>query len=382
MRHIAFLIPIILVAFWSCTDSEAHEPVFGAELPAINFSVDPTKDTVLKTPGGALISIPAGSLEAGNVTSVSLEVKEAYTSVDMVRGGLQRESGDPLASSGMIYINVTGGQSVSIHKPISVSLPAKDAGSDLMVYKGQAGENALLNWTDPHALNSAPAQQSNEGGKALFQTRCAACHGGKDESTGPPLAWITRRRDRQWLYAFTRNNATLLWRGDGYSCYLFGRYRSAAMPLFKDLSDADLTSLYHYIDNASKDIDSNSVADHKRSFDSCVANDPKCAAVTSHPRALAPTEATSTDSTTAVPEMAVTSFYTFAVEKHGWYSVARKAGSSADPISSADAFPAPSDSTAAHSAFDPIQGCPCWCDESAYRRADSLSRGRPARPKH
>jgi len=378
MRRIAFLFPVFLVAVliavaaWSCNESEAHEPVFGAELPATNFSVNPAKDTVLKTPGGALISIPAGSLEAGDATAVSLEVKEAYTFADMTRGGLMRESGDPLSSNGMLYINVTGGQSVSIHKPLSISLPAKDAGSGLMVYKGEAGENALLNWTDAHPLGGAPAQQSSDAGKALFQTRCASCHNGKDEAAGPPLAWITKRRDRQWLYAFTRNNATLLWRGDGYSCYLFGRYKTA-MPLFKDLSDADLAGLYRYIDNASRAIDSNAVADHKRSFDSCVANDPNCGAVANHPRALATTESTSADTAaSSVQEITATAYYTFTVEKHGWYNVARKAG---EPVAAADGFPAATDSTHA-TALEPFQGCPCWCNESAYRRADSLGRAK------
>jgi len=377
MRTIAFLIPVVLVAVSACNDSEAaHEPVFGGELPATNFVVDPAKDTVLKTPGGALITIPAGALQAGDATTVSLEVKEAYTADDISRGGL-RGNGDTLTSSGIIYVNVTGGQSVSINKPLNISIPAKEAG-DMSVYKGEAGENALLRWADPRPLGSKPGSTSTDAGKELFQSNCASCHGGKSEAAGPPLAWIGSRRDKQWLYAFTRNNATLLWRGDAYTCYLFNRYKTP-MPLFKNLSDADLSNLYRYIDNASRGIDSNSVPDHKRSFDSCVVNDPNCGKVAQRRRAV-PAQEPAADTTAT--EAAVMDYYTFTIDKHGWYNVAHKgsgasgagSGPGSSEMASATSFPEPTNSV---QPGEPLKACPCWCDESAYRRADSLGRAKP-----
>ena len=367
MRLLAFLIPVLLVAAASCNDSDADGPVFGAELPATNFTVDPAKDTVLKTPGGALISISAGSLDAGDATSVTLEVKEAFTQDDMNRGGLLHGSSEANNSAGMIYINVTGGQSVSIHKPLNISIPAKTPGTGMMVYKGQAGDDGLLKFIDARALSNAPAHPATDAGKALFESRCASCHGGKDEVAGPPLAWITSRRDRQWLYTFTRNNALLLWRGDGYSCYLFNRYKTP-MPLFKDLSDADLANLYNYIASASRSVDSNAVINYKRGFDSCVANDANCSAAAQRVARM--------DSVTETPaEANVADYYTFSVDKHGWYNVAGKSGGQpAMP----DVFPAvPADSL--HPVPAPLQACPCWCNESAYRRADSLSREKPGR---
>ena len=368
MRTIAFLIPVLSIAAWSCNDSQANEPVFGAELPATNFTVDPAKDTVLKTPGGVLISISAGSLDAGGATSVTLEVKEALTNDDMNRGGLLHGSSEANSSAGMIYLNVTGGQSVSIHKPLNISIPAKNSGAEMMVYKGVAGDDALLKWTEARALTSAPSSHPpTDAGKALFESRCASCHGGKEEVAGPPLAWITNRRDRQWLYAFTRNNAILLWRGDSYSCYLFNRYKTP-MPLFKDLSDEDLGNLYNYIASASKSVDSSAVIDHKRSFDSCIANDANCSA--------AAQRVAHTDTVTAASptETAGADVYAFTVDKHGWYNVAGKSGS--QPVAAtADAFPAVS-AESLHPVAEPLQACPCWCNESAYRRADSLSHGK------
>jgi mono/diheme cytochrome c family protein len=372
MRLIVLFFTLLLVAAWSCNETEAHEPAFGADLPTSNFVVDPGKDTVLKTAGGALIAISAGTLDAGDAPTVSLEVKEAYTAEEMTRGGLIH-AGDSLNSSGMIYVNVVAGQSVSIHKPLNVSIPAKGTGSDWMVYKGEAGSDALLRWDDAKPLANSPAQAATDAGKTLFQTRCASCHGGKDEVAGPPLAWITRRRHRQWLYAFTRNNAVLLWRGDGYSCYLFNRYKTP-MPLFKDLSDADLSSLYHYIDNASRSVDSNTVTDHKRGYDSCISNDPNCSAVAQRTKAVSTQDGGQTDSTTAPAEAPVANYYTFAIEKHGWYSVAGKPGGA---VATGDAFPAIS-ADSLHPAAESLQACPCWCNEAAYRRADSLGRDKPA----
>jgi len=136
------------------------------------------------------------------------------------------------------------------------------------------------------------------------------------------------------------------------------------MPLFKDLSDTDLVNLYRYVDNASKSVDSNAVVDHKRSFDSCVANDPNCGA--------AARRAARTDTITATPvEAPVLDYYTFTIDKHGWYNVAGKSGNGSVL---ADAFPAVTDSL--RSSAEPLQACPCWCNESAYRRADSLGRAK------
>ncbi len=45
-----------------------------------------------------------------------------------------------------------------------------------------------------------------ESGEAIFQQKCSPCHalGGGDRPTGPDLAGVTERRDRQWLARFIR----------------------------------------------------------------------------------------------------------------------------------------------------------------------------------
>lgn len=384
MRTNSLVFLVLLVALFSCNEPQP-EPTAGNELPSTSLTVYPAKDTVLKTPGGALISIPAGALDAGEAATVVLEVKEAYTPEEMRRGKLIDNShGQALNSLGMIYLNVAPGQSVSIHKPLGVSMPAKYWQKGLMVYKGLFDENAIFRWADARSLEDNPAQGQLDAGKAIFLSSCAACHGLKGEAAGPPLAWITKRRDRQWLQAFTRNNATLLWRGDAYSCYLFNRYKTP-MPSFPELSDADLASLYRYIDMASRSVDSNSVPNGRQVFDSCVRNDPNCGGVATRTSVVASQDPADT---TAASQAAATDYYRFTVEKHGWYSVAGKGGADGATADRTDAGGA-SGSVASGGATDPaagspdsdpsrraeaLQACPCWCNEAAYRQADSLAR--------
>jgi mono/diheme cytochrome c family protein len=395
MRTNLLVFVVLLVALNSCNDPEPVSTV-GNELPGTFFTIYPGMDTVLKTPGGALLTIPAGALDAGDANRVVLEIKEAYTAEDMTRGRLiDHSNGEAFSSVGMIYLNVAPGQSVSIHKPLEVSMPAKMLQKDLMVYKGLVDEGGSFWWADARPLAENPGLQQLEAGKALFQSTCASCHGLRGEAAGPPLAWITRRRDPQWLHAFTRNNATLLWRGDAYSCYLFNRYKTS-MPSFRNLSDADLATLYRYIDNASQAIDSNSVYDGKRGFDSCVRNDPNCGSVAARANRLTaqgPVDTGAMARTVAAgsagsPDKA--DYYRFTIDKHGWYAVARKggpAGGGATASGTADASNAAGPGSANRAAtsdsvrqvvarVEPLQACPCWCDESAYRKADSVGRAK------
>jgi len=51
-----------------------------------------------------------------------------------------------------------------------------------------------------------------EEGENLFRQKCIACHtiAGGDKPTGPDLAGVTERRDRQWLVAFIENPGKLI----------------------------------------------------------------------------------------------------------------------------------------------------------------------------
>src|SRR5579872_3902276 len=116
MRVIAFVILPFLAALCACNGPVNH-PTGGEFLPSTVFTIDAATDTTLKTPGGAVLKIVAGSLEADGGGPVKLEVKEAYTQEDMARGKLFTHSNSQLTSDGAIYIGPGAGQSVLIHKP-------------------------------------------------------------------------------------------------------------------------------------------------------------------------------------------------------------------------------------------------------------------------
>jgi mono/diheme cytochrome c family protein len=370
MRASAIVILVLLAGFFSCNSPEsATGPTGGEQLPTTTFTIDLSKDTVLKTPGGALLKISAGTFDAGEARTVNLEIKEAATPEDMRKGSLSVKTGDTaLTSSGVIFVQLAAGQRVSILKSFSVSIPARTLQQDMKVYKGRLDDNGIVNWGVPEAPSGIPGPTSD--GKAIYETNCASCHHLKGNATAPSLAFLSSRRDSRWLYAYTRSNVRLLWRGDPYSCFLFNRYKMSPMPVFADLSDADLEAVYRYVTSASKSmgIDSNAVADLRPAFDSCAKNDAHCSGVIEKASKMPAVDTSQAMAAAAtLPENA---YYTFSVDKHGWYNVA---GAGEDKASV--------DSTAVGTGemLEPLQSCPCWCNVEAYRKADSIARAQPGK---
>lgn len=364
MRASAFVILVLLAGFFSCNSPETPSgPTGGEQLRTDTFAIDPTKDTVLKTPEGALIKISAGTFDAGDAKTVSLEVKEAVTPEDSRKGSLSLKSGDTtLNSSGIIFVQLGAGQHVSIQRSFSISIPARTMQKGVKVYKGRLDENGIVNWGVPEALAGTPASASD--GKALYETNCGSCHHLKGNATAPSLAFLSSRRDQRWLYAFTRRCDLLLWRGDPYTCFLFNRYKKTSMPLFPNLTDADLAAVYQYVSSASKamGIDANAVTDLKTGFDSCAKNDGNCAGVIDKASKMPAVDTTGTISAAAA--VPVNDYYTFSVDKHGWYNVA-----GGEDMATVNA-----DFVGAGELLEPLASCPCWCNVDAYKKADSVAR--------
>jgi Cytochrome C oxidase, cbb3-type, subunit III len=371
MRAPAFVILVLLVAFSSCNSADtANGPTGGGQLPTTTYSIDPSKDTVLKTPGGALLRISAGTFDAGDAKTVNLEVKEAYTRDEMNKGSLSVHVGDTaLSSGGVIFVQLAAGQSVSIQKAFGVSIPASTLQTNMQVYKGRLDDNGIVNWGEPQSLEGNPGLKELENGKAVYLANCASCHHLKGNLTGPSLAFLLSRRDRRWLLDYSRNNVRLLWRGDPYSCFLFNRYKMSPMPTFPDLSDADLEGVYRYVTSASKSlgVDSNAVADLRPGFDSCARNDAKCSGVIEKMASMPAGDTTRH----GVAAGADADYYTFSIDKHGWYNVAAAGGDGKVAVDSA--------AIGTGESLEALQSCPCWCNVDAYRKADSIARALPAK---
>jgi hypothetical protein len=113
----------------------------------------------------------------------------------------------------------------------------------------------------------------------------------------------------------------MLWRGDAYTCYLFNRYDKTPMNPFPHLTDADLEGVFAYITSASQSVDSNSVPDLKRSYDSCLRNDPDCGRP--HYRVRGGNEVVTGDTAlaTADARLVASSTYSFSINSFGWYNL-------------------------------------------------------------
>ena len=323
MRIIALAELLLLVALFSCNRPQtANRLANGDKLPSAFFSIDPQKDTVLVTPDGTRISIPAGALDAGGADSVHLEVKEANTIEALVSGRLVTSSeGQPLSSGGTLMIEAAPGRTVTMRKALGITIPAQNFQQGMMAFKGRINDSGAINWADPRPLDDNPTMRGLNIGSNIFQASCASCHSLQGPSVGPALGWITQRRNKQWLIDFTRNNARMMWRGDAYTCYLFNRYNKTPMNPFPNLSDADLEGVFSYITSASQSIDSNTVPDLKRTYDSCLKNDPDCGQP--HYRVRGGNELVATDSAQKISEARVvaSSSYSFSINSFGWYGL-------------------------------------------------------------
>lgn len=94
---------------------------------------------------------------------------------------------------------------------------------------------------------SAHGQNDLAEGQQLFRTYCSACHDVHSEIYGPQLASITKKRNREWLYAFIQNSQQVIISGDSYARYLFEQYDRAVMPSFQHLSQAHINEIISYI---------------------------------------------------------------------------------------------------------------------------------------
>lgn len=105
-------------------------------------------------------------------------------------------------------------------------------------------------------LISSASVMAQEGdpatGKALFNTNCAACHSLDKKMVGPALRKVETRLsedkglDREWLYSWIRNSASLIKSGDAYANEVYNEYSGAAMTAFPQLSDEDLNNILAY----------------------------------------------------------------------------------------------------------------------------------------
>jgi hypothetical protein len=126
MKQAILLLVISAIFFCSCQNKSANRIFHPEALASEKVSFDITKDTNFKTKHGTIIRIPAGSLQSTGNPIVELEIKEANSVGEMIRGGLAMQSnGQPLVSGGVFYIYWLGVVLFCKIKPLMISVATK-----------------------------------------------------------------------------------------------------------------------------------------------------------------------------------------------------------------------------------------------------------------
>lgn len=263
MKILLFAAGLMLMAM-ACNQSPSVNPVFNSsQLPIQVFTIDVAKETKLRTANGATILIPAGAIDAGDKKQITLQVQEAYSMEDILKGGLPTiHDGQALSSGGMINIRPTAGEKGSIKKPLYITIPSPYFDPEMVSFFGEEKNGQLVNWkkAERELLPAIPASDNTQqllSGKRLFSDNCATCHGIGKDLTGPDLAHIVKRMKKldpnypEMLYAWTRNNQQVLASGNIYYLNKFYQWQMTPMNMFPFLSNEELDAVYTYIQNES-----------------------------------------------------------------------------------------------------------------------------------
>ncbi|MCK6641876.1 MAG: peptidyl-prolyl cis-trans isomerase [Bacteroidia bacterium] len=124
-------------------------------LPTQLFTIDPDKDTVIETSGGIIFAIPAGAfLDAKD--PMTIEVREALTSFDVMKAGLSTTSnGALLETGGMFYLNARNGETslkLNPEKPVCANVPTDEIRPGMQLFDGERQADGSINWVNPKPM--------------------------------------------------------------------------------------------------------------------------------------------------------------------------------------------------------------------------------------
>lgn len=250
MKKASLLVGLFVLLLFSCNREKKPSFLSTDNIRTQLFSIDPTKENRINGARGGIFTIPAGAFDGTG--TVSIELKEVYTPIEILAAGLRTESnGELLESGGMFFLNAKrDGKTLTLKKEITGSIPTNYINDSMKLFKGEIEEDGNVNWVDPAPLSTEP--DSNiiciEAGKQLFQTNCTSCHDIFKKLTGPALANTDKKYTRQDYYKLIRNPAAFGKENAYFACEIKA-YSGVLMTGFPDLHDQEIDCIIEYLNN-------------------------------------------------------------------------------------------------------------------------------------
>lgn len=139
------------------------------------YQINPLRDTMLVGEKGTKVRIYANSFttEKGEPVSgnLTVELKEAFTTTDIVLGNLTTTCKEGfLQSGGMVYINAKSGDKqlkLSENKEIGFFVPTDSVDENMKIYEGQKTDSSI-SWTSPVDVSNKEVKRLQETFKTVW----------------------------------------------------------------------------------------------------------------------------------------------------------------------------------------------------------------------